>query len=30
MRDFYGRTLFDKCDIKNNPNVSILKENGDE
>lgn len=30
MRDFYGRTLFDKCDIKNNPNVSIIKENGDE
>lgn len=27
MRDFYGRTLFDKCDIKNNPNVSIIKEN---
>lgn len=26
MRDFYGRTLFVKCDIKNNPNVSVRKE----
>lgn len=23
MRDFSGSTLFDKCDIKNNPNVTI-------
>lgn len=26
MRDFYGSTLFFKCGIKNNPNVSIRKE----
>ena len=30
MRDFYGRTLFDKCDIRNNLNVSIIKENCNE
>ena len=27
MRDFLSRTLFAKCNIKNNPNVSIEKEN---
>lgn len=26
MRDFYGRELFAKCDIQNNPKVSIRKE----
>lgn len=26
MRDFYGDILFDKCRIKDNPNVSIIKE----
>lgn len=29
MRDFYGETLFTKCDIKNNPNISIKKKEND-
>ena len=29
MRDFYGETLFAKCHIKNNSNVSIRKELSD-
>lgn len=30
MRDFYGDVLFDKCGIKENPNVSIIKENNND
>lgn len=30
MRDFYGDTLFTKCRIKNNPDVTIRKDNNDD